>query len=355
METKKKVLFFLPSNTGGAERMTITIAKMLPLDKFEVKFVIVHKSLGTITQFIPKEYEVLHIPIHNIWCATTLRMARVILKEKADVVFCSLLYLNARLILAAKMTGGKVIVRNNIDLSRSVKPPNIKLVKATYRWADLVIAQQEEMHDEIIAYTGLPADRVITMHNPVDTEMIDCKAGVESPYTDDGKQLKYVWVARFSHEKGHDLLVKAFAKVHAENKDAHLYLVGKYDFNNKFDKEVKGLVEVNQLNDCVHFVGFDNNPYRWVKNADVYVMPSRLEGLPNSLIDAMYLGKPVVATRCIPVIDRIVQDGYNGFVVPSEDVETMAMAMKNAVGLKDFKMTYTPAKKEEFIKLFNEI
>lgn len=352
---KKKVLFFLPSNTGGAERMTITIAKMLPKDKFEVKFVIVHRSLGTITQFIPKEYEILHIPIHNIWCATTLRMARVILKEKVDIVFCSLLYLNARLILAAKMTGTKVIVRNNIDLSRSVKPSNIKLVKATYRWADKVIAQQEEMHDEIIAYTGLPADRVITMHNPMDTEMIDIKARADSPYNDGGKQLKYVWVARFSQEKGHDLLVKAFAKVHTDNKNAHLYLVGKYDFNNKYDKEVKALVETNKLEDCVHFVGFDNNPYRWVKNADVYVMPSRLEGLPNSLIDAMYLGKPVVATRCIPVIDRIVEDGYNGYVVPSEDVDAISDAMIKAPTLRAFNMTFISASKEDFIELFNNV
>lgn len=355
MNKKKKVLFFLPSDTGGAERMTLTIAKMLPKDRFEVKFVIVHRSLGTITQFIPKEYEVLHIPIFNVWCATTLRMTRIILKEKADIVFCSLLYLNARLILAAKMTGAKVIVRNNIDLSRTVKPSNIKLVKATYRWADKVIAQQEEMHDEIIAYTGLSADKVITMHNPMDTEMIDSKAKADSPYMDNGSQLKYVWVARFSQEKGHDLLVKAFAKVHAENKDAHLYLVGKYDFNNKFDKEVKELVELNQLKDCVHFVGFDNNPYRWVKNADVYVMPSRLEGLPNSLIDAMYLGKPVVATRCVPVIDRIVEDGYNGYVVPSEDVNSMADAMLRVLELKNFKMTYKPSSNEEFIRLFEQI
>ena len=73
---KRKVLFFLPSNTGGAERMTITLAKMLPRDEFEVKFVIVHRSLGTIVNFIPPEYEVIHIPVHNIWCAATLRIIK---------------------------------------------------------------------------------------------------------------------------------------------------------------------------------------------------------------------------------------------------------------------------------------
>ena len=65
---KRKILFFLPSSVGGAERMTITIAKMLPRNLFNVKFVIVHKSMGDIINFIPKEYGIIHIPIHNIYC-----------------------------------------------------------------------------------------------------------------------------------------------------------------------------------------------------------------------------------------------------------------------------------------------
>lgn len=355
MKHRRKILFFLPSTTGGAERMTITIAKMLPLDKFDVKFVIVHPTLGTIVEFIPKEYEIIHIPIHNIWCATTMRMMRVIMKEKPDVVFSSLLYLNARLIIAAKLCRVKVIVRNNIDISRTVSKQSKILVNATYRWADKVIAQQEEMRDEIIRMINLSTDKVITLHNPIDIESIKTKVNAPSPYSDTENQLRYVWVGRFSEEKGQDLIVRAFAGVHKNNCNTHLYLVGKYDWNVAFDKKVKKYVEENGLSDFVHFVGFDNNPYRWIKNANVYVMPSRLEGLPNSLIEAMYLGRPVVATRCIPVIDRIVRDGYNGYIVPSENVEAIATAMLKAPLLKNFVMTYRSATQEDFVDLFNSI
>ena len=352
---KRKILFFLPSNTGGAERMTITLAKMLPRDEFEVKFVIVHRSLGTIVNFIPPEYEVIHIPVHNIWCAATLRMINVIRREKPDAVFSSLLYLNYRLIVAARTCGAKVIVRNNIDLSRTSSSWSRRMVIFTYRWADKVIAQQEEMHDEIIEFTGLSAQKVITLHNPIDTDSIDVKAKEPSPYINADKQLKYVWVARFSREKGHDLLIKALHLVRKKNSNAHLYLVGKFEQAGAFFQELTRLIDSLDLKDYVHLVGFDSNPYRWVKNGDVYVMPSRLEGLPNSLIDAMYLGKPVVATRCIPVIDRIVEDGYNGYVVPSEDVEAMAEAMLKAPELKGFKMTYKPASKEDVVALFRRI
>lgn len=349
---RKKILFFLPSSTGGAERMTVTIAKMLDLEQYEVKFVIVHPTLGTIIDFIPKIYEIIHIPIHNIWCATTIRMMTVIMEEKPDIVFCSLLYLNARLIVAAKLCGVKVIVRNNIDISRTTSKQSKFLVRATYKWADKIVAQQEEMRDEIIRIIGVPTNKVITLHNPIDIESIQLKVNAPSPYIDADNQLKYVCVGRFSQEKGQDILVKAFATVHKKNNNAHLYFIGKYDWNNKFDREIRKYVEDNDLSDCIHFVGFDNNPYRWIKNADVYVMPSRLEGLPNSLIEAMLLGKPVVATHCIPVISRIVNNGYNGYVIPPDNICEMSKAMPKASLLKNFKMTYKSATKEEFINLF---
>lgn len=207
----------------------------------------------------------------------------------------------------------------------------------------------------IMEFAGLSAQKVITLHNPIDMDSIDVKAKVPSPFIHADNQLKYVWVARFSREKGHDLLIKALHLVRKKNSNAHLYLVGKYDQSGAFYQELISLVDSLHLKDYVHFVGFDSNPYRWVKNGDVYVMPSRLEGLPNSLIEAMYLGKPVVATRCIPVIDRIVEDGYNGYVVPSEDVEAMAEAMMKAPELKNFKMTYRPASKEDVVDLFRNI
>lgn len=352
---KRKILFFLPSSVGGAERMTITIAKFLPLDRFEVKFVIVHRCLGTIVDFIPKNYEIIHIPVHNIYCAATLRMMHVIRHEKPDVVFSSLLYLNSRLIIAAKLCGCKSVVRNNIDLSLAMSKIAPFLVKITYRLADKVIAQQEEMHDEIIAYTGIAKDKVVTLHNPLDVEDIDKKAQIASPFTDEGFQVKYVWVGRFSREKGQDLVVKALQLVIKVIHNAHLYLVGKFDKNSTYVKSILDYVEKQGLTNVVHFVGFDTNPYRWVKNCDCYVMPSRLEGLPNSLIEAMYLGKPIVATKCRPIVERIVKDGYNGYLAENEDVESIADGMVKALQLKNFSMTYNPASKQDFINLFARV
>ena len=325
---------------------------MLPLDRFEVKFVIVHRNLGTIVDFIPEEYEIIHIPIHNIWCLATLRIYKIIKKEKPQVVFCSLMYINYRLAVVAKITGVKCIVRNNIGLS-CVKPLDFLLIKQLYPFVDVVIAQQDEMRNEILEKIIISPSKVVVLQNPVDTKLIDVKAGFQSPYRE-GKFIKYVCVARFSTEKGQDLLVKAFAKVKKRRSDAELFFVGNYCMDREYDAMVMKLVCMYNLQGSVHFVGFDSNPYKWMKNATVYVMPSRLEGLPNSLIDAMYLGLPAVATRCVPVIDRIVEDGYNGYVVPADDEYALADAMIKVLNLKDFMMTYKPATKEDFVKLFEQ-
>lgn len=352
MKAKRKVLFFLPSNTGGAERMTVTIAKMLPLDRFDVKFIIIHRSLGTIVKFIPKEYEIIHIPIYNIYCAATLKMIRIIKKEKPDIVFSSLLYLNVRLIIAAKFCRVKVIVRNNIDLSRTLSRINPLLVKLTYKLADKVIAQQDEMHDEIIHFTKIPKEKVITLYNPLDIDNINDKIKESSPFVKNN-QINFLWVGRFAYEKGQDLIVKALKIVRNTIPNAHLYLVGSYNLNSSYDMSVKQYVCDNNLSEYIHFVGFDANPYRWIYNCDCYVMPSRLEGLPNSLIEAMYLGKPVVATRCVPIVSRIVKDEYNGILVESENVESISKGMIKALSLNNFSMTYKAASSEDFINLFS--
>ncbi len=350
-EKKKKVLFFLPSGVSGAERMTITIAKMLDLDKFEVLFVVIGKQLGNTVEFIPSHYPIKLVKIRNIYDFVVLRLYRCMCKEKPDVVFCSLLYLNSRVISAAKLYGkSKIVVRSSNGLSVLGKTAR-KLCGITYPWADIIIAQQEEMREELLNSFKLKPEKVITLHNPIDTDNIDRKASEPSPFTDDNA-VKFVWVGRVARTKGQDVLIKSFAKVHSVIKNSRLYVVGKYDKQGEYYLLLLSLLKDLGIENIVNFIGFDSNPYRWIKYANCFVMPSRVEGLPNALIEAMYLGVPVVATRCIPVVDRIVENGYNGYVVNPDSPEEMADAMLKSLDLKDFVMTYKGASNEDFKRLF---
>ena len=148
--------------------------------------------------------------------------------------------------------------------------------------------------------------------------------------------------------------MRAFNIVHQKNPRTHLYLVGKFNKDGDFYKSIIDYIRVHNLDKYVHIIGFDSNPYRWMKYSDCFVLPSRVEGLPNAMVEAMYLKKPVVATRCLPIIDRMVENGVNGYKVEVEDHVKMAAAMLEALKLIDCRMKYNPASNDEFVKIFEE-
>lgn len=322
---------------------------MLPRNEYDVKFVVVGRKTNVL-KILPEGYEVIRLKIHNKYCAPVTRMMAIMMKEKPDFSFSSIMYLNIRVLIASRLMGVKCIVRNDNYLEVVCKRTRWEL-KHTYPFAYRIIAQQEEMAENLTQGLDLDLQKVVVRHNPLDTAKIDRLSQAPSPYPKDNS-INYLWIGNFLRTKGQDILVQAFKLVHEANPKAHLYLIGTTPPNTSFRDSVLNFVEENNLTDNVHFMGFQENPYNFIKHCDCYVLPSRMEGLPNSLIEAMYLKRPVVATRCIPIISRIVKDGYNGYTVDVESIEQLSSRMHDALLLKDFDMLYKPGKTESFLEIF---
>ena len=351
MSNREKILIFIPSGVGGAERMSALIGKLLPKDKFEVKYVVIGRKRN-IYNILPEEYEVACIPVRNKYAFSTLRIWWKIVREKPDVVFASQVAYNPRVIIAAKLAGRKVVIRSSGMVGRYKK--KWRPVKATYPWADKLIAQQEDMREEMIRLLNVNPEKVVTLHNPLDCPDIDRLSTAPSPYPDNNNVI-FVETATVNHRKAQDVAIKAFSIVKKSIPNAHLYFVGKYDENGTYYQEQQKLIAELDIKECIHFIGYDKNPFKWVKNADCFVFPSRAEGLPNALIEASYLGVPCAASRCLPIVDEIIKDEQNGYVVDVDDVEGMAQAMIKAIHIKDCKMIYCPGKTEDFVRVFEFI
>ena len=350
---KPKILFFLMNGTGGAERVTITISNFFDKREYDIKYVLVQRGDSRILQFMKPEIPIIKIPSKRIYFSS-IPIYRLLKKERPDVVFCASPAINARLIMAAKLAGNiRVIIRNSnmFDFERK----DVQwLMKLTYKWADKIILQQDQMREDLhCKIQNLPREKTITLYNPIDVEHINEGIKVANPYPINDTSVNYLWVARFAHEKGQDLLVRAFVIVHGRNPKTHLWLVGHNDTDVRYTGEVMSMVKENNLGDFIHFVGHDSNPYRWMKYCDCFVLPSRFEGLPNALIEAMYLGRPVVAARCLDIITNIIKEGKNGYTCEVGNVDELAIKMEMAISLKDCKMSYKPSSKEQFVKLFN--
>ena len=349
MKEKKKVLFFTSPEVGGAERVTITIAKMLPVSEYDVTIAVVGKHIGEIVKFVPNYMKVHFIRISNIWDFTTFKMVRLMKQFKPDIVFCSLFYLNIRVVFAAKLVGGiKTIVRNNISFYRS-KSINSFLIKKAYKKADVIVCQTNEMLAEMKGIKKLDYSKVTVIRNPIDIDTISKQlANSHSPY--DGKHVEYVYVGRITASKGTDLLISAFAKTVRQVPNAKLHIIGKLLPDDAFQQDLKKEVEEQCLSKKVVWEGFKGNPYPYIKYADCFVLPSRNEGLPNVALEAMYLQTPIVATRSVPVIDRLIPR-ERGIVVDTEDVDGIADAMQKALSLM-VKTPYDELGTEEWLKLF---
>lgn len=346
---KKKVIFFTPSRCGGAERVLVTISKFLPDSEYEVSYHLFGDT-NQMTNFIPSgRNAVWHIKKNHV--DDFLPIARkLIKKEKPDIVFASQMPLNWRLALAALGQKVKLILRSNNYIESQSFLQKLRLCVA-YNFADIVITQTDEMRQGIIKKLFVPAKKVITLANPIDKEYIDrCVCDTSTPFPSDA--INYVAVGRFAPAKGFDVLVEAFAKVKRKQSNARLSIVGRYDDAPEYFNEVCHMVDSFEITDSVVFEGFKKNPYSYMKYADCFVLSSRTEGLPNVMLEALYLHTPVAATNCIPVIERIVKNGVNGYMAEMGNPTSLADAMIKASGLGRVASGYEGTKENDIVSLF---
>lgn len=134
-----------------------------------------------------------------------------------------------------------------------------------------------------------------------------------------------IFVARFENvQKRQDLMVVAFEKVLAIYPDAILKFYG----TGEDLKMIQSLVKNKGLENNVCFLGYSDNPEEEMVKSEVFVLTSDYEGIPNTLIEAMSVGMPVVSTDCDPGgAKMLIEDGVNGILVPKNDAQCVADAI----------------------------
>ena len=177
-------------------------------------------------------------------------------------------------------------------------------VKTSYRKCDRIIAVSDVVRQDVISYFGVDEGKVQTIHNAVvqtesDKHTVSGVSVMNVDKTDDMKAFAHgrriiINVGRLSKEKGHIYLLRAFAKVADDMQDVCLCIIGEGDERARLEKTI----DHYQLNDKVLLTGFRKNAYDYMKQADIFVLPSVIEGMPNVLLEAMQNGLPVISTEC---------------------------------------------------------
>jgi len=144
------------------------------------------------------------------------------------------------------------------------------------------------MKNEFILDFFIPESIVTILPNPVDTEMI--KSSISPIERFDNEGVCYVASGRLTYQKGFDQLLRWFSALN--NKTATLVILGDGDDKSKLIQQSNDL----NIQDQVKFIGFCKNPWKWYAGADVFLLSSRWEGLPNVVLESLTCGTPVIAT-----------------------------------------------------------
>jgi len=132
-----------------------------------------------------------------------------------------------------------------------------------------------------------------------------------------------IYPAELSFRKNQEWLIKTLEKLIKKNKEIHLLLPGKDSLNGQLDNLIKEL----KLNKNIHLLGFRKDIPKLMKISDLSISTSRQEGLPVNIMEAMYMGLPIIATNCRGNSD-LIDNGESGYIIEQKD-------QKNFIGKID--------------------
>lgn len=215
----------------------------------------------------------------------------------------------------------KIISERSDPVLEPLSPNWERLRRMAYPMASLHVCQSVRVSRWMsVNFPRLPS---VVIGNTHGLEMPTLPLKLERDITSSPTHLDLIMVGRLSPEKGADLLLRALSKAHEGCAfSIRLTLVG--------DGEERGSLELLAqrlgLNKQVVFAGRVSNVVDWLRRSDVYVLPSRWEGFPNALIEAMALGLPVIAARCRGGVEDILGDvsGRYALEFPPGDIDTLA-------------------------------
>jgi len=337
-KTKLKILFTIPTlNGGGAERVFVNYIRSLDKNKYDISLLLINKT-GEFLSFVPN-----YVRIIDLGKSKTrygfFRLLKQIKKIDAELIVVTTNRLNILILLASLFISRKIKICLYEPSMPSAQFDNnylpryyLLLMKLLYRFADYIIAQTAEMKNEIVDYYLVKSEKILVTSNPIDTKLIDCSLrGQGNPY--DNKFINIVASGRIREEKGYEFLLNTFIKVVNDNQKYKLYILGNVG-DKLYMEKLTEIINENNLNDFVHFLGFQTNPFPYYKYADLFVLSSRWEGLPNVVLEALFLKTPVITTDCIPHFRKIIQDGKNGYIVDFGDEINLSQKIQKYSELK---------------------
>ncbi len=271
-------------------------------------------------------------------------LARYLRHERPQVLLPAMTKPNLMAVWARRLTGvpTRVVLSEHNTFSVDLSFPRRKrrkwrrrflpaLVKQVYSQADAIIAVSNGVADDLTQCTGIPRERITTIYNPIVTPELlsQTRAPLDHPWFQPAAPPVVLGVGRFHEQKDFPTLLRAFARVRAQQK-AHLMILGEA---NQVESRTELTTLAAQLGiaDDVMLPGFVDNPFAYMAHAAVFALSSAWEGFGNVIAEALACGCPVVSTDCPSGPAEILENGRYGPLVPVGDDAALADAISSVL------------------------
>jgi len=338
---------------GGAERVMVQLANGFSRENYNTHLVVL-EHFGPYEKDVDPGVNKFHLNFKRASKAVK-SLSTWLSKENPDILLTTQSHINLLGFRAKRKSKSKVklIVRESTTVSKhyafitSLREKFLVHINGLVcRKADGVVGTSIALSDDLVKFYRLKPNKVVSIYAPNITPSIFDQANL-TPSNSDFKNTNrsVITMGRIKTVKGYDILIKAMSLVLKKVK-THLYILGDKTLDPAHFEDLQKIISDKKLESDVTFLGFDSNPYPYIKRAHVYVLSSRYEGLPGSLVQAMALGANIVSTDCESGPREILKGGKYGSLVPVDDVSALAEEIMN--GLNTDKKPSDPKSYVEF-------
>lgn len=307
MESLHKIVLIIPSlDQGGMERVMSNIANSFVNRGIETHLILlINRNIA----YTVDDRVLIHFPEfeYNSSLRNKFKVLSYLIKKLREIRPTSALsfgeIFNSLSIVAGKLTGINIYISDRSSPIKSKGLINDALRKLLYPLANGLIAQTN-FAKEVFKRRKYNSN-IIAIPNPL-KELASKNAHQER---------NIITVGRLVKSKNHEFIIKTYYELKAF--DWHLYIVG----HGPEYASLKSLCESLRISKNVTFVGSSNNVDEWLQKGTVFVYASESEGFPNALSEAVAFPVATIAFDCVAGPNEIIQNDYNGILVPLGDRE----------------------------------
>lgn len=323
----KKILVVIPElETGGGQRLALSIVRHISSLEMQIKILVLYPKRGDILEQLAKEWnlDVEHLNKKNgIDFNCILDIYHYLIEFKPDVIHA---HLRVIPYLLLPMVFSKIPLRYYTVHNLAEKDATgfkQRILNFAFKYCNVhPVAISPLCQKSITDLYGIPKEKIPCINVGIDINEFSPK----TPYKRISDEFNFVAVGRLSDQKDYPLMLKAFEKINSKYPNTKLTIIGDGELKKSLEEQSKSL----GISNSVLFTGIISNVKDYLWSSDVYIMSSIYEGLPQTVIEAMAAGLPIISTKAGGVID-VVKDGENGFLVDCNDLDGLTNSMENLI------------------------